>query len=115
MYVMSSLPRHQQSSAGGVFNTVVKLCVTIGLGIATAVFNSVSSNSSGAEYSLKPYRSVFWFSCASAGVSVLLVPFLKIGKQGLKAEDVLEDDNMERNGSSVDVEPKLPAVVESSR
>lgn len=88
MYVMSSLPRHQQSVAGGIFNTVTKLCNTIGLGITTAIFTSTSSASaqhpSASNESLKPYLACFWFSCASAGLSILLVPFLTIGTQGGK-------------------------------
>ncbi|KAI9698033.1 MAG: hypothetical protein M1836_004386 [Candelina mexicana] len=97
MYVMSSLPPHQQSIAGGIFNTVTRLCVTIGLGISTALFNAIAQStnsssattsssragaSSGAEDALKPYTAVYWFAVASAGSSLLLVPWLRIGTQG---------------------------------
>lgn len=85
MYVMSSLPRRQQSVAGGIFNTVTKLCNTVGLGITTAIFTSISTSAkqpSSPTDPIAPYRACFWFSCASAGLSICLVPFLKIGTQG---------------------------------
>jgi len=84
MYVMSSLPRHQQSIAGGIFNTVTKLCNTIGLGITTAIYTSISTKPSSHDNPIKPYLACFWFSCASAALSVCLIPFLKIGTQGGK-------------------------------
>ncbi|KAI7041609.1 putative transporter [Hortaea werneckii] len=46
MYVMSSMPPSQQSIAGGIFQTVAKLSMTIGFGIATAVFSAVEKNPS---------------------------------------------------------------------
>ncbi|EHL03841.1 putative Drug resistance protein [Glarea lozoyensis 74030] len=33
MYVLSSLPSHQQSLAGGIFNTITKVGTAVGLGI----------------------------------------------------------------------------------
>ena len=97
MYVMSSLPRHQQSVAGGIFNTVTKLCNTIGLGITTAIFTSMSASTSAKQPSsptdaLTPYLACFWFSCASAGLSICLVPFLRIGTQGGKVGGKGEPD-----------------------
>ncbi len=82
---MSSLPRRQQSVAGGIFNTVTKLCNTVGLGITTAIFTSISTSAKQSASSadpITPYLACFWFACASAGLSICLVPFLKIGTQG---------------------------------
>ena len=31
---------------------------------------------------IQPYLSVYWFAAASSGLSLILVPFLTIGKQG---------------------------------
>lgn len=87
MCVMSSMPPSQQSVAGGIFQTVAKLCMTLGLGIATAIFNAVQKNPSLAAYwdnATQPYTATFWFSVACAGLSVCLVPFLTIGTQGGK-------------------------------
>jgi hypothetical protein len=92
MYVMSSLPKHQQSVAGGIFNTAAKLALTIGLGITTAIFDgltyaspsSPSTDTTGLsdEQIIRPYHAVWWFATASAGSSLLIVWGLKLGTQG---------------------------------
>ncbi|KAF2168005.1 hypothetical protein M409DRAFT_53340 [Zasmidium cellare ATCC 36951] len=91
MYVMSSMPPSQQSTAGGIFQTVTKLCMTIGLGINTAVFNSVQQKPSLSNYwdrMTQPYAAVFWFAFAATTLSVMLVPFLTIGTQGGREKSV---------------------------
>ncbi|KAJ5195225.1 uncharacterized protein N7498_008663 [Penicillium cinerascens] len=82
MYVMSSLPPSQQSIAGGIFNTVSKLCNNLGLGIATSVHSAVMNQMTESTPAIKPYLAVYWFSAAGAGLSLVLVPFLTIGTQG---------------------------------
>ena len=82
MYVMSSLPPNQQSIAGGIFNTVSKLCNNLGLGIATSVNSSVASQMTASTPAIRPYLAVFWFAAACAGLSVFMVPFLTLGTQG---------------------------------
>ncbi|MCJ1285540.1 hypothetical protein MMC26_004880 [Xylographa opegraphella] len=84
MYVMSALPAHQQSIAGGIFQTLTRLALTVGLGIATAVYNSVASSPQSAQNPLKPYTAVYWAACGLAATSVCLVPFLTIETQGGK-------------------------------
>ena len=93
MYVMSSLSKSQQSIAGGLFQTVTRLCITIGMGISTAIFDGISKSpkSSGlhAHDPIQPYSGIFWFCTACAGASILLVPFLTITTQGhLEKADV---------------------------
>lgn len=80
MYVMSSLPPSQQSIAGGIFNTVSKLCNNLGLGIATSVNGAVANQMAVAA--IRPYLAVYWFAAAAAGLSLFMVPFLTIGTQG---------------------------------
>jgi hypothetical protein len=82
MYVMSSLPPNQQSIAGGIFNTVSKLCNNLGLGIATSVNSSVVSQMTASTPAIRPYLAVYWFAAACAGLSVFMVPFLTLGTQG---------------------------------
>ena len=87
MYVMSSMAPAQQSTAGGIFQTVTRLAMTIGMGIATATFNAVEVNPTMSGYwdqESQPYSAVFWFSFAAILVSLCLIPFLSIGKQGVK-------------------------------
>lgn len=82
MYVMSSLPPSQQSIAGGIFNTINKLCHNLGLGIATSVSSSVANRMTASTPAIQPYLAVYWFCAASAGLSLVMIPFLKLGTQG---------------------------------
>jgi MFS family permease len=89
MYVMSSMPPSRQSVASGIFQTVAKLCMTLGFGISTAIFNAVEQKPSLASFwdpRTQPYTATFWYSVACAGLSVCLVPLLTIGTQGGKAK-----------------------------
>lgn len=90
MYVLSTLPPYRQSIAGSIFQTVSKLCVAMGYGIATAIFNAVSANPSKSGYyandPVEPYAATFWFSMSTAVVGVALVPLLTIGTQGHERE-----------------------------
>ncbi|KAK3935976.1 aminotriazole resistance [Diplogelasinospora grovesii] len=86
MYVVSSLPKSQQSIASSVFQTTIKLAVTIGLGVFAAIFTSVSDNPTTTGYyahdPFEPYAALFWFATALSFVSLCLVPFLRIKTQG---------------------------------
>lgn len=98
MYVISSMPPSQQSTAGGIFQTVTKLCMTIGLGINTAVFNCVQQNPDMSSYwhrQAQPYSAAFWAAFAACVLSVLLVPFLTIGTQGAQARSTSASDASE--------------------
>lgn len=113
MYVMSSMPPEQQSLAGGVFNTVLKICTAIGLGISASIYNaesSTTSNSGGAlQTGVKPYRSVFIFCAGSAALGLMFVPFLTIKMQGdSKASSVSAPDD-----ASISVKTDTKPVIES--
>jgi MFS family permease len=85
MYVMSSLPVAQQSIAGGLFNTIMRLSSSVGLSVATAVFNGVDGSTPevgqlSADYG--KYRATFFVALAGTGLSLFLLPFLTIKTQG---------------------------------
>lgn len=86
MYVVSSLPKSQQSIAGSIFQTVIKLSVTIGLGLSTGIYTGVAANPATTGYyahdAFQPYAATFWFAMACAAVSIPIVPFLQIKTQG---------------------------------
>lgn len=91
MYVMSTLPKDQQSIASGLFQTITRLCVTIGMGVSTAIFSSVQQmdiNAPGFHSGdpTRPYAATFWFCMAAAGVSLFLLPWVTIGTQGHREE-----------------------------
>ncbi|KAF5858457.1 hypothetical protein ETB97_004396 [Aspergillus alliaceus] len=87
MYVMSSLPAEQQSIAGGIFQTVTKLCVAIGMGISTAIFDAVKTNGTATSGYFKgdpiePYSAAFLYCAGIAALGIPLCAFLRIGAQG---------------------------------
>lgn len=87
MYVMSSLPSEEQSVAGALLNTMARLASTIGIGVQTGVYSSLGGSAFGKGAQLyRPYQLTFWVSLAAAGLALLLVPFLTIKRQGVKAD-----------------------------
>jgi MFS family permease len=98
LYVASSMPKHQQSIAGSIVQTITKLCQSVGFGIGTAVFNAVGRTAKTGGYwdkETKAYSAVFWFATAASGISVLFAVFLTIGTQGGQEKEV-EDEGDQR-------------------
>lgn len=85
MYVLSKMDAEQQSVAGGMFNTIARICSTIGLGIQTAIYEGAGGTAEGADsVKYRPYQAVFWFSLGASVLGLIVVPFLTIGTQGHK-------------------------------
>lgn len=107
MYVMSSMPPHQQSVAGGIFQTVTKLCGTIGLGVTTAIFDAAQKRPMLSSYwdrDVQPYTSVYWCCFALAAFSILLVPFFNVDTQGgVRKEDDRDGDAASEQSRHVSV------------
>ncbi|KAL5002676.1 major facilitator superfamily-domain-containing protein [Aspergillus recurvatus] len=93
-YVMSSLPREQQSLAGGILSAVNRLLSNITLSISTAVYYAGSQRQAarGDDTGLGGYKAAFWMIVGIAGVNLLLVPFLKIERRELEAGALEEAD-----------------------
>ncbi|GAQ46325.1 hypothetical protein AtubIFM57143_000866 [Aspergillus tubingensis] len=92
MYVMSALPDDQQSIAGGILQTVTKLCVTIGMGISTAIFDAVeaggpTSHGYFAGDAIAPYSATLLYCAGISAISIPLCAFLRIGRQGHGGND----------------------------
>lgn len=111
---MSTFPREQQSVAGGIFGTVIKMCTAVGLGISASIYNAESStsiDSGGAlQVGIKPYRSVWYFCVASAALGLLFVPFLTIKTQGHSETSSFESRDQP---SPVLGEKEKPDIVDS--
>ena len=106
---MSSLPRSQQSLAGGILSAVNKLLSNIALSISTAVFDAgvkrVRAGSADDVNGFGGYRAAFWMLVGIAGVNLLLVPWVRIQR------GVLEDEELLR-GSDADVDVDVERGVE---
>ncbi|KAK4240889.1 major facilitator superfamily-domain-containing protein [Achaetomium macrosporum] len=82
MYVMQSLPSHQQALAGGIFNTLFRLGAAIALGISTAVYTSFSGTPAAVLSPMLPYAKAFQVSIGLSAGSFLFLPFVRLGTQG---------------------------------
>ncbi|KAI8679690.1 MFS domain-containing protein [Fusarium keratoplasticum] len=94
MYVMQSLPIHQQSLAGGIFNMLIRLGSTVAIGISTAVYSSVGEAQADGGDPVVPYRMAFFVSVGLAGLSCLFLPFMRIGTQGNTPADKVAAEEM---------------------
>jgi len=92
MYVMQSLPSRQQSLAGGIFNTVIRLCQTVALGISTAVFSSTAVTPDGMADPMLKFTRAFQVSVGLAGAAILFLPFIRLGTQGNTSHAEISQD-----------------------
>jgi len=82
MYVMQSLPSHQQALAGGISNTIFRLGMAVALGISTAVFTSARGTPAALADPMVPYAKAFQVSIGLSAASFLFLPFVRLGTQG---------------------------------
>ena len=82
MYVMQSLPSHQQALAGGIFNTLFRLGSAIALGASTAVYTSATGTPAAIADPMVPYTKAFYVSVGLSAGSFLFLPFVRLGTQG---------------------------------
>ncbi|KAK4192417.1 major facilitator superfamily domain-containing protein [Podospora australis] len=82
MYVMQSMPSHQQALAGGIFQTIFRLGAAIALGSSTAVFESSAGSAAALADPMLPYKKAFQVSIGLSAVSFLFLPFVRLGTQG---------------------------------
>lgn len=86
MYVMSSLPQDQQAVGGGLFQTLTRLSTSIGLGVSTAVYTSVSGTPGVVSSQWHPYRSTFFVGLVTSVLGAALVPFINLQTQGSRKQ-----------------------------
>lgn len=103
MYVMSSLAPDEQGVAGGIFQTATKLCVTIGMGISTAIFEAVNARGRAAtgyfrDDPIEPYAATLWYCAGITALAIPLYGWLKIGTQGCGDEEKV--DGVEEGSAS---------------
>ncbi|KAI1856221.1 hypothetical protein JX265_011733 [Neoarthrinium moseri] len=105
MYVMSSLPPHQQSLAGGIFNVVIRLSSTAVMGITTAVFSSVELTAEGMTDPMLKYTRTFQACVALSAAGVLFSPFIRLGTQGNTPKGLVNESDKSQvdtsNGNGV--------------
>jgi hypothetical protein len=120
MYVMSSMAKDQQSVAGGLFQMVTRLCLTVGMGISTAIYDGVVNHPAKSGFAAgtqeQPYSATFWFSMAASALSIFFVPFLTIKTQGhAQKAEVDQEEGIESGDAGSAVEPSPVLVDEKEK
>ncbi|GAB1192468.1 hypothetical protein APSETT444_001660 [Aspergillus pseudonomiae] len=87
IFITTNLPKDRQGVAGAVINTTVFVGISLFLGVADLTVSET------AYLGLKgSYKAAFWFGVACAGVALIFLLFIKIGK----AESDLTVEERER-------------------
>ncbi|KAF3935886.1 hypothetical protein ABW20_dc0102256 [Dactylellina cionopaga] len=115
LFVTESVPNNLKSTAGAVFNTVISLANTIGLGAGAAVANAVANKranpgESAEDFLVRTYQSAYWFATGATIVGAVLCFFVKVGRQGHDKPNDIEDSGSEH---AVDDERAAAGVVQS--
>jgi hypothetical protein len=104
MYVLQSLPTHQQSLAGGIFNVVIRLSNTAVLGISTAIFSSIESTPAGMADPMLKYTRTFQTTIAFAAAGLAISPFIRLSTQGNAPRvEIREEEEKAKLGTSTGV------------
>ena len=96
---MQSLPKHQQSLAGGIFNVVIRLSNTAVMGISTAIFSSVELTPEGLADPILKFTRTFQMSVAFAAASVFVSLFIRLGTQGNHPKEDGQENGQEKSQS----------------
>ncbi|KAI5927407.1 major facilitator superfamily domain-containing protein [Camillea tinctor] len=95
LFILSSLPLKHHSIGASLLQTTGRLGVPLGMAVTTAVWSSYDGNSDLESLELA-YTNTFITTTAFSGLSLLLVPFIRIGKQGIPK---LEAPDLEKSKS----------------
>ena len=96
----------QSSLAAGVLQTAMRLSISIGLAISTAVYGVAGDSSAGRADVNVPFEHAYLCSIMFAVVAFLFIPFMEIEKQGTKSpppsiikETAVVEDDCPRTGA----------------
>ncbi|KAI1179279.1 major facilitator superfamily domain-containing protein [Nemania sp. FL0916] len=81
LHILSLLPAEHHSIGASLLQTASRLGVPLGLAITTSIWSSYDGNADWSQPELT-YMHTFIATTAFSGLSLLLVPFIRIGKQG---------------------------------
>lgn len=114
LYILSSLPLKQHSIGASLLQTTSRLAVPLGMGITTAIWSSYDGGRLAA-YPELAYTNTFIATTAFAGISLSLVPFIRIGRQGhpKHAPSDRGDDEVKPNMSVPQPPPTPPRSLQN--
>ncbi len=99
LYITSALPPSQSSLGAGILQTALRLSISVGLAITSAVYGATAQTPQGRSYPTFAFSRVFLCTIIFASLSLVIIPFLQIGRQGKTPLDV--EELFEMNSCSV--------------
>ncbi|KAI0468088.1 major facilitator superfamily domain-containing protein [Xylaria cf. heliscus] len=81
LHILSSLPPEHHSIGASLLQTTSRLGVPLGLAVTTSIWSSFDGKADWSQPELA-YTHAFIATTSFASISLLLVPFIRIGKQG---------------------------------
>ena len=103
MYIITSLPKEQQGVAGSIFQTIARIGMTVGFALTTAIHDAVDVPITGwykGDVSVK-WAACYWFGAGTSFLTLVMVPFLRVGTQGNGRPNDAGDPEKDRNRGSV--------------
>ncbi|KAF2965693.1 hypothetical protein GQX73_g7888 [Xylaria multiplex] len=91
LHILSSLPPEHHSIGASLLQTTSRLGVPLGLAITTSIWSSYDGNADWSQPELA-YTHTFISTTAFSALSLLLVPFIRIGKQGVVKRPSLDSE-----------------------
>ncbi|KAK8089265.1 hypothetical protein PG997_004226 [Apiospora hydei] len=101
LFILSSLPLRHHAIGGSLLQTTARLGVPLGLAITTAVWSSFDGKG-GLLHRELAYSKVFITTTAFAGFSLLIAPFIRIGKQGSSGQEEDSEGFQQVHPSGID-------------
>ncbi|KAI0868936.1 major facilitator superfamily domain-containing protein [Hypoxylon argillaceum] len=81
LHILSLLPPEQHSIGASLLQTTSRLGVPLGLAVTTSIWSSYDGNADWSQPELA-YTHTFIATTAFSSLSLLMAPFIRIGKQG---------------------------------
>ncbi|KAI1104771.1 MFS general substrate transporter [Jackrogersella minutella] len=108
LYILASLPLKQHSIGASLLQTTSRLAVPLGMGVTTAIWSSYDEKQLDA-YPELAYTNTFIATTAFAGISLSLVPFIHIGRQGYSKHELFKHkEDVKPNTSVIPQPPTSP-------
>ncbi|KAI1272472.1 major facilitator superfamily domain-containing protein [Xylaria sp. FL0933] len=82
LHILSSLPPEHHSIGASLLQTTSRLGVPLGLAVTTSIWSSYDGKADWSQPELA-YTHTFIATTAFSGIPLLLIPFIRIGKQGV--------------------------------
>ncbi|KAH7420231.1 major facilitator superfamily domain-containing protein, partial [Cadophora sp. MPI-SDFR-AT-0126] len=84
LYISSRLTPSQSSLGAGILQTALRLSISIGLAITSAIYGTMAQTPQGRTHTTFPFSRVFLCTIIISSLSLVFIPFLQIGRQGKK-------------------------------